>query len=426
MELSLNSMPILSNRSSFLAFCLGIAFLTMYLINSSCLQTGKYSTLTNNDINVNVYLHNYTLQNPETEFRDGKLVITYEIQTQSKERDETAVKTNKLKTKFNQTTTSESIIQKVESPNIENVTFSSTQSSIPETRKIFPLTIGDSPYNINNTNICEGIKDILFLVLVHTATDHFTRRQSYRETWANVSLYQTHKMRIVFLLGLPNNESLQANIEDENNIHGDIVQGNFIDSYRNLTHKGVMGLRWVKENCKQAKFIVKIDDDMFVNTLLIIENVLVKHLKASRMIIGRVQKSARIKRNGKWKVDEHEFFKMARYPFPYCMGYFVILTSDIIEQLYEAAKVTPFFWIDDVYLFGILPDKVRNITFLPLKETIDNEHTAVICYISREKPCGLVAAYAYNDGVIHNMWQWACEQNKKLVTKYVTANGISA
>ena len=78
-------------------------------------------------------------------------------------------------------------------------------------------------------------------------------------------------------------------IKEENYLHGDLVQGNFIDSYRNLTHKGVMGLRSVTENCEQAQFIVKIDDDMCVNTFLVIENVLVKHLNASRMIIGSGQ-----------------------------------------------------------------------------------------------------------------------------------------
>ena len=498
--MNFKSMSILSIRLSFLILCLVIAFLTVYLIKSSCLQTGQYSLSAKDDIDVNVYLQNHTRQNPRTEFRDGKLVITYEIQAQSKEIDEIEVlNTKKVKMEVNQTTTSESDIQKDENFNIvtenqtgtftstqsiipetttsesniqkdetptvvtENqkvtlaltpsssyettisesttlkdeipnnvtknknvtVTLPSSQSSIPDTLKMFPFTIGENPYNINNTMICEGIKDILFLVLVHTTTEHFTRRQSFRETWANFSLYQTHKMRIVFLLGLPSNDSLQRKIKEENYFHGDLVQGNFIDSYRNLTHKGVMGLRWVTEHCKQAKFIVKIDDAVFVNTLLVIENVLAKHLNASRMIIGSVQKSARIQRTGKWKVEENDFFNMTRYPFPYCLGYFVILTGDIIGQLYEAAKVTPFFWIDDVYLFGILPEKVGNITFLPLKEKKNDEHTAVICYVSREKPCDLVATYAYSDGVMHKMWQWACKQNEMLAIKYLTTNDVS-
>ena len=77
------------------------------------------------------------------------------------------------------------------------------------------------------------------------------------------------------------------------------MQGHLIDSYRNLAHKGVMGLWWVTEHCKHAKLIVKIDEDMVVNTSLVIANVLVKLINASRLIIGSVQMCARIRRSGK-------------------------------------------------------------------------------------------------------------------------------
>lgn len=106
--------------------------------------------------------------------------------------------------------------------------------------KTFPLSIRKHPYNIENSQICRGMEKILFLVLVHTATTHFYRRNSIRETWANASLYKEQEMRIIFLLGLPTKEAVQAKIEQENAVHKDIVQGKFIDTYHNLTHKGVL------------------------------------------------------------------------------------------------------------------------------------------------------------------------------------------
>ena len=51
----------------------------------------------------------------------------------------------------------------------------------------------------------------------------------------------------------------------ENIQHGDIVQGNFFDSYRNLSYKATMGNLWVSEFCEQAEFVVKTDDDMFID-----------------------------------------------------------------------------------------------------------------------------------------------------------------
>ena len=47
--------------------------------------------------------------------------------------------------------------------------------------------------------------------------------------------------------------------------HGDLVQGSFTDSYRNLTYKNVMGLLWVTQFCSHAQYIVKTDDDMFLD-----------------------------------------------------------------------------------------------------------------------------------------------------------------
>lgn len=47
--------------------------------------------------------------------------------------------------------------------------------------------------------------------------------------------------------------------------YGDIVQEDFVDSYRNLTHKAIMALRWVSQNCQNAKLILKADDDIFIN-----------------------------------------------------------------------------------------------------------------------------------------------------------------
>ena len=52
----------------------------------------------------------------------------------------------------------------------------------------------------------------------------------------------------------------------ENVKHGDIIiQGDFIDTYHNLSYKASMGNFWVSEFCEQAGFVVKTDDDWFVD-----------------------------------------------------------------------------------------------------------------------------------------------------------------
>ena len=49
-------------------------------------------------------------------------------------------------------------------------------------------------------------------------------------------------------------------------LHGqDILQWDFIDHYRNLTIKSILGLKWASDFCSTAKFVVKLDDDVFFN-----------------------------------------------------------------------------------------------------------------------------------------------------------------
>ena len=58
---------------------------------------------------------------------------------------------------------------------------------------------------------------------------------------------------------------LQRRLEEESRRHGDLVQGDFLDTYHNLSYKAVMGSLWVAEFCGQAEFVVKIDDDCFLD-----------------------------------------------------------------------------------------------------------------------------------------------------------------
>ena len=69
----------------------------------------------------------------------------------------------------------------------------------------------------------------------------------------------------VNILGKGSNEDLQKNITRESEKYGDIIQGDFIDVYRNISYKAVRANLWVSEFCEQAEFVVKTDDDMFVD-----------------------------------------------------------------------------------------------------------------------------------------------------------------
>ena len=85
------------------------------------------------------------------------------------------------------------------------------------------------------------------------------------------------------MTGVTSDRKLQESIAQENEIHHDLVQGDFLDTYRNLSYKNIMGQLWASEFCEQvggdetdevsadwlcvvkAQFILKTDDDQYVD-----------------------------------------------------------------------------------------------------------------------------------------------------------------
>lgn len=230
-----------------------------------------------------------------------------------------------------------------------------------------------------------------------------------RRTFAAKFLFTKVHQAIVFLLGLTNDPVTTARIQQEAIMYGDIVQGDFVDSYHNLTHKGVMGYRWITENCPQAKFIVKIDDDVFLNPFKLVNDFFPKlDYKNGRQLACQVRPkntSPIVRGKSKWKVAEEEFKGLKYYPIPYCNGYFVIITSDLIEPMLRAVRKNPFFWVDDVYLFGLLPATVGNVTFinisknLTLKFDLGND-----CYAKNGLNCTLLGVAQWKNGRETTLW----------------------
>ena len=53
-------------------------------------------------------------------------------------------------------------------------------------------------------------------------------------------------------LGSTTEQSLLESIARENDKHHDILQGDFLDTYRNLSYKNVTGKLWVSQFCQQV------------------------------------------------------------------------------------------------------------------------------------------------------------------------------
>ncbi|KIH58861.1 hypothetical protein ANCDUO_10924 [Ancylostoma duodenale] len=83
---------------------------------------------------------------------------------------------------------------------------------------------------------------------------------------------------LIFSVGLPYSARQQEELRNESIVHGDVLQANYFDSYRNLTLKQLAGLRYIASSCHNVKALLKLDDDVgwnvtkaahFINTNLI-------------------------------------------------------------------------------------------------------------------------------------------------------------
>ena len=75
-------------------------------------------------------------------------------------------------------------------------------------------------------------------------------------------------MAVVYLVGRPppgpsSSDQLRA-LEAESDRTGDLAITDNVDTYQNLTLKTLAGLAWATDKCPGAKFVLKADDDVFV------------------------------------------------------------------------------------------------------------------------------------------------------------------
>ena len=70
----------------------------------------------------------------------------------------------------------------------------------------------------------------------------------------------------MYLVGTPPEEEGLDSLLKESDLHGDLAISGNVDTYQNLTLKTLSAFRWMQTFCPGADFILKIDDDMFIQT----------------------------------------------------------------------------------------------------------------------------------------------------------------
>lgn len=236
------------------------------------------------------------------------------------------------------------------------------------------------PMLINQPRMCDS-KPYLLLA-VKSLAPHFDRRQAIRETWGRAGILANRMVVTVFLLGnatsLDHFPDLSGMLGHEARIYRDLLQWDYRDTFFNLTLKEVLFLEWFSKHCPHAQYVFKGDDDVFVNTLRIIDFLEgLPQLGANELFIGDVISNAGPHRDRKLKYFIPESVFVGQYP-PYAGGGGFLYAGEMALRLYNISGHVALYPIDDVYTgmclkkLGLVPDKHKGFKTFGIEEKFRN------------------------------------------------------
>ncbi|XP_037531958.1 N-acetyllactosaminide beta-1,3-N-acetylglucosaminyltransferase 2 [Nematolebias whitei] len=234
----------------------------------------------------------------------------------------------------------------------------------------------DYPVLIQPRGVC-GVRGTnereppLILLAIKSTELNYKNRKAIRETWGRAGWVQGQKVnssnkelvggyvRRVFLLGKESSADMDVDISDvlrmESQRHGDILQWDFKDTFFNITLKDVLFWSWFAHHCDQARFILKGDDDVFVNTPKLIAYLHHQFKKPEvsnsmeDFMMGEVIMAAQPNRDKRSKYFIPPGFYKGFYPM-YAGGGGVVYSGLLARRLLNISRTVHLFPIDDVYV----------------------------------------------------------------------------
>ncbi|CAC5400814.1 unnamed protein product [Mytilus coruscus] len=205
-------------------------------------------------------------------------------------------------------------------------------------------------HNTQQKNLRYKQKSHHFIKLSITPRTHpKTLFTAMRNTFGSFGEFVKTHIECVIMLGETVNDTQQMDIEEESVKYRDLIQGNFIDSYRNLTYKRVFSLFWANRFHNNVTYVIKIDDDITIYLPFLIPYLSNKLNKTKVLecflLIGAI--SYRNPRD-KWYMCSSDYPFSTSSLSSYCAGPSSIMSADVTNEMYEATKNVPFCWLEDV------------------------------------------------------------------------------
>nr|XP_006631703.2 PREDICTED: beta-1,3-galactosyltransferase 2-like [Lepisosteus oculatus] len=260
-------------------------------------------------------------------------------------------------------------------------------------------------YILNEPDKCREMSPFLILMIPVAPADH-AARDAIRKTWGREGLIPGVIIWRIFYVGLPQGDRalrIQAALEKESREHRDIVQKDFLDSYRNLTIKTMMILDWLASYCPGASYVMKIDTDMFLNVDYLVNKVLDPRRVPPKQdfMTGRIINFGIIRRDpgSKW------YMPLALYPgcfYPqYVSGVSYVFSTDLVPKILQASQSVRPIFLEDVYVGMCLQQLGIHPTYPPDSSSFSPFPTAY----NRCRFLGYVSATLAQPEQLLQIWQ---------------------
>ena len=218
------------------------------------------------------------------------------------------------------------------------------------------------PYLMHPLGLCPAGVHLSYLVYVLSAPANIKTRQEVRQTWAAPDLLVEHHSRLMFIMGRPSDRRLLLQLKKESSVHRDIVMEDFVAAYDNLTYSSIAALRWVTYHCPNVSYVIKADDDVYVNIFKLIQTLYTQYINETRFFVCAAHYNVVIGRKSQGCIKNclpnDILANKTHYP-TYCAGPAYVFPRAVAVEIYNATRRVPPLKVEDVYITGILREDIK-------------------------------------------------------------------
>ncbi|XP_039271916.2 beta-1,3-galactosyltransferase 5-like [Styela clava] len=266
-------------------------------------------------------------------------------------------------------------------------------------RSLFNITM--APWKMmctNNTNHSTDSRWAM-IVAVKTGYNRIEQRNRIRKTWGFNKFLDGVCLDVIFVVASTTTTEENLNLRKEESVHGDILQVELEETYRNIGLKALASMQWTADHFPSNWIYSSADDDMspdFSRLYKNIEKLMSQEGSFSKYSVSGVsydklntqklpifcaysyRPAAKPKRNKcKWQISV-EIYPYEYYP-PFCLGGFYSMSVKQASAIYTVSRWYPYFHLDDVWITGFM--RLRFCDLMTDREFIFNK-TDINCGMS--------------------------------------------